>query len=75
LMPSKTSDDAANALRVAFVEMWKDPQFLAAYSNVIKTEPIMVTAQDGQRVLADLAKVPDGIKQYVTKYIADMTAK
>jgi tripartite-type tricarboxylate transporter receptor subunit TctC len=75
LMPPKTSNEAASALRAAFVEMWKDPEFLAAYSRVIKTEPIMVSAQDGQRVLADLAKVPDGIKQYVTKYIAEMTAK
>ncbi len=58
-----------------FIEMWKDPQFLAAYSNIIKTEPMMVTAQEGQQVLAGLATVPDDVKSFVVKYIADMTAK
>lgn len=75
LTPPKTPDETVAVLRASFIEMWKDPQFLAAYSNVIKTEPIMVSAQDGQQVLADLAKVPDDIKQYVAKYIADMTSK
>ena len=75
LVPPKTPDDVVAVLQAAFIEMWKDPQFLAAYSNVIKTEPIMVTAQEGQQVLAGLANVPDDVKSFVVKYIADMTAK
>ena len=75
LMPPKTNAEATATLRAAFIEMWKDPQFLAAYSNVIKTDPVMVSAQDGQQVLTDLAKVPVEIKQYIAKYVADMTSK
>ena len=39
-------------MRSAFVEMWKDPKFLADYSKVIKTEPILVSGSDGQEILA-----------------------
>jgi tripartite-type tricarboxylate transporter receptor subunit TctC len=75
LVPPKTPDEAVSVLRAAFIEMWKDPEFLAAYSNIIKTEPVMVTAQEGQHVLAGLATVSDDVKNFVVKYIADMTAK
>jgi len=35
----------------------------------------MVTPQEGQDVLAGLAKVPSNTKDFVTRYIAGMTAK
>ena len=75
MMPPKTTPEAVAVMRRAFVEMWKDPQFLAAYSNLIKTEPVMVSADEGQHVLAGLASIPSDIKNFVVKYIADMTAK
>ena len=75
LMPPKTPDDVAATMRSAFTAMWKDPQFLADYSKVIKTEPILVTAQDGQAILAGLKDVPPEIKAYLAKYIANMTSK
>jgi hypothetical protein len=75
LMPPKTTDEAVAAMRAAFIEMWKDPQFLADYSRVIHTEPVMVTAQEGQDILAGLGKVHGAIKDFLVKYIADMTAK
>ncbi len=75
VMPPHTTPDAVAAMRAAFTEMWQDPKFLAAYSNVIKTDPVMVTAKDGQDILAGLARVPSRVKEFVLKYIADMTAK
>lgn len=75
LMPPKTPDAAADALRSAFTEMWKNPEFLASYSKVINTEPILVTAPEGQQVLAGLGKVRSDIKSYLSKYVADMTSK
>ena len=75
MMPPKTSDEAVATMRAAFIEMWKSPQFLADYSKVIKTEPILVTAKEGQEVLVGLGKVPSNIKAFLTKYIATMTSK
>jgi hypothetical protein len=75
MMPPKATPEAVAVMRAAFVDMWKDPQFLAAYSNLIKTEPVMVSADEGQKVLAGLASVPSDIKNFTVKYIADMTTK
>jgi tripartite-type tricarboxylate transporter receptor subunit TctC len=75
LMPPNTPDDVAATMRSAFIAMWKAPQFLADYSRVIKTEPILVTAQEGQEVLTGLKDVRSDVKQFLTKYIADMTSK
>ena len=75
LMPPKASDEAIGILRSAFAEMWKNPQFLADYSRVIKTEPILVSGSEGQEILADLGKVRPEIKDYLVDYMSRMTSK
>jgi hypothetical protein len=75
VMPPKTPDAAAAVMRSAFTEMWKDPKFLADYSRVVNSEPILVTAQEGEQILAGLASVPSDVKEFLTKYIANMTSK
>jgi tripartite-type tricarboxylate transporter receptor subunit TctC len=75
MMPPKTSDEAVATMRSAFVEMWKNPQFLADYSKVIKTEPILVTGQEGQEVLTGLGKVRSDIKDFLVEYTNRMTSK
>jgi hypothetical protein len=75
VMPPKTLDDAATVMRAAFTEMWKDPKFLADYSRVVNTEPVLVTAQEGEAILAGLASVPSDVKEFLAKYIANMTSK
>jgi hypothetical protein len=75
LMPPNSSEKAVAGMRSAFAEMWKDQQFLADYSKMIGTEPILVSAQDGQNILAGLAKVPNDIRSFLEKYIANLTAK
>ena len=75
MMPPKSSGEAVAIMRTAFVEMWKNPQFLADYSKVIKTEPVLVTGAEGQEVLSGLAKVPNEIKEFLVKYTDSMTSK
>lgn len=75
LMPPKTSDEAVAMMRSAFVEMWKNPQFLSDYSKVIKTEPILVTGQEGQEVLAGLGRVRNEVKDFLLEYTNRMTSK
>src|SRR5262249_15034965 len=43
LLPPKTTDEATSVMRAALIDLWKDEKFLADYSKVIKTEPILVT--------------------------------
>ena len=73
MMPPKSSDEAVTTMRAAFAEMWKSPQFLADYSKVIKTEPILVSGAEGQEVLNGLATVSNEIKDFLIKYTTNMT--
>lgn len=72
--PPKAPDEAVATLRSAFAEMWKNPQFLADYSRIIKTEPILVSGAEGQQVLADLGKVPQKYKEYLVNLTGRMTS-
>jgi hypothetical protein len=71
--PPKASPETVAILRSAFAEMWKNPQFLADYSRIIKTQPILVTGAEGQEVLAALGSVPEKYKEYLTATVAKMT--
>jgi hypothetical protein len=68
LMPPKTADEAVAAMRSAFVELWKDPQFVRDYSNIVKTAPILVSGQEGQEILAAVGKIKPEIKAFITDY-------
>jgi tripartite-type tricarboxylate transporter receptor subunit TctC len=71
--PPKAPPEAIAVLRTAFTEMWKSPQFLADYSRIIKTEPILVTGAEGQEVLAALGSVPEKYKEYLNATVGKMT--
>ncbi len=68
LLPPKNADEATAVMRSAFVDLWKDQKFLADYSKVIKTEPILVTGSEGQAVLAGLGNVRDEMKDFIVQY-------
>jgi hypothetical protein len=73
LMPPKSSPEAIGIMRTAFNELWKDQKFLADYSKVIKTEPILVTGEDGQSILSGVANVRPEITSYLADYVAKLT--
>jgi hypothetical protein len=68
LMPPKTSGEAVAIMRSAFVEMWKSPDFIRDYSRVLKTEPILVSGEDAQAIVAALATVKPEIKTFLVDY-------
>ena len=55
-------------MRAAFVEMWKDPDFIRDYSKVLKTDPILVSGEEAQEIVAALAKVKPEIKAFLLDY-------
>jgi tripartite-type tricarboxylate transporter receptor subunit TctC len=68
LMPPKTPDEPVALLRSAFVELWKDRDFIRDYSNVVKTKPILVTGEEAQQMVAALGKVKPEIKAFLLDY-------
>jgi len=75
MMPPKSSGEAVSIMRTAFVDMWKNPQFLADYSKVIKTEPVLVTGAEGQETLNGLATASSEIKEFLVNYTNNMTSR
>jgi hypothetical protein len=74
-MPPKSPADVVAVMRSAFDELWQDQDFLAGYAKVLATKPIMVSGADGQGILADLAKVPRQIKDFLITYTNRVTEK
>jgi tripartite-type tricarboxylate transporter receptor subunit TctC len=68
LMPPNSPDEAVAIIRAAFVELWQDPQFIHDYSNVVKTEPILVSGEEGQQLLAAVGKIRPEIRAFITEY-------
>jgi tripartite-type tricarboxylate transporter receptor subunit TctC len=68
VMPPKTSDEAVAEMRSAFIELGRDPQFVRDYSNVVKTQPILVSGEEGQQFLAAVGKIKPEIKAFITDY-------
>jgi tripartite-type tricarboxylate transporter receptor subunit TctC len=68
LMPPKTTGEPVAVMRSAFVGMWKDPAFIRDYSNIVKTEPILVSGEEAQDIVAALGKVKPEIKAFLVDY-------
>lgn len=75
LMPPNSSPEAVAAMRAAFIDMWKDSAFLADYSKVIKSEPILVSGADGQDILSGVGKVRREVVDFLTGYATRLTAR
>ena len=75
MMPPKADDNAVAIMRSAFVDLWKDPQFIADYSRVEASQPTLVTGSEGQKILAELSAVRPQIKDFLIDYTNRMTAK
>ncbi len=68
LMPPKTPHEPVMLMRSAFVELWKNRDFIRDYSNVVKTKPILVTGEEAQEMVAALGKVKPEIKTFLLDY-------
>jgi hypothetical protein len=75
LLPPKTPADTVATMRKAFQDMWTDRAFLADYARVMKTEPVLISGDDGQKLLADIGAVPKPIKDFLVDYSTRMTSK
>jgi tripartite-type tricarboxylate transporter receptor subunit TctC len=68
VMPPKAPEEAVNVMRSAFVELWRDAAFIRDYSNIIKTDPVLVTGHEGQAIFAELGNIKPQIKSFITEY-------
>jgi hypothetical protein len=67
-MPPKAPKEAADVLKTAMVELWKDPNFIRDYAKVVKSDPVLVRGEDGEEIMAALGKVRPQIKSFLRDY-------
>jgi hypothetical protein len=67
-MPPKTVPEAVDIMRAAFVDLWKNPEFIRDYANVVKTDPILLSGAEAQEIVAALARVKPEIKAFLLDY-------
>jgi tripartite-type tricarboxylate transporter receptor subunit TctC len=74
-MPPNAPDAAVAELRRAVEKMAKDPQFIAQYEKVALTPAHFVFGADGERVIADLKKVPPAMVTFFNQYIESNSSR
>ncbi len=75
LLPPKTPANITATMRKAFKDLWADKDFLADYARVMKTEPVLVSGEDGQKILAGLAGIQPKIKEFLVDYTNKLGGK
>ena len=68
LMPPKSAPEAVTIMRAAFVDLWKDRDFIRDYANIVKTSPILVTGEEAQDIVGALASIKPEIKTFLLDY-------
>jgi tripartite-type tricarboxylate transporter receptor subunit TctC len=68
VMPPHTTNAAVAEMRSAFIELGKDPQFIHDYSNVVKTQPMLISGEEGQQFMAAVGKIKPEIKAFIADY-------
>lgn len=72
MMPPKATGEPVTILRTAFVDLWKDQDFIRDYSNVVKATPLMRTGSEAQEIIAALGNVKPEIKSFIVDYTSKL---
>ena len=75
MMPPKTPAEPVAIMRQAFVDMWKDQDFVRDYTNIVKTRPILRTGAEAQEIIAALGSVKPEIRTFMLDYTNKLVAK
>ena len=67
-MPPKSPKEAADVLKNAITDLWKNPSFIRDYAKVVKSDPVLVSGEDGAAIMAALGKVRPEIKSFLVEY-------
>jgi tripartite-type tricarboxylate transporter receptor subunit TctC len=67
LMPKGTPNAAVAEMRKAFVDVSEDKDFRAEYKRIIKIDPEMVSAQQGEELFASMRKVKPETSEVLKK--------
>ncbi len=71
-MPPKTNKAAVVTMRAAIESLWKDEAFLKDYAKAVRSDPVLVSGQEGEAIMASLASVGPDIRTFLKDYGNDL---
>lgn len=70
--PPGTPKEALQELRKGFVSLWEDKDFIADYSKAVRTKPVLVKGEDGEKIIAQLGTIKPEMKTFIADYLQKM---
>lgn len=67
-MPPKANKEAVGIMRAAIISLWKDQNFIRDYSKAVRSNPVLVSGEDGEGIMSGLAKVKPEIRAFLKDY-------
>ena len=67
-MPPKANKEAVAIMRAAIGSLWKDQNFVKDYAKAVRSDPVLVSGQDGEAIMAGLANVGPDIRSFLKDY-------
>jgi hypothetical protein len=67
-MPPKANKEAVAIMRAAIVSLWKDQAFIKDYAKAVRSDPVMVSGEDGEVIMSGLAKVKPEIRKFLKEF-------
>jgi hypothetical protein len=74
-MPPKANKEAVSVMRAAIESLWKDQAFIKNYAKAVRSDPVLVSGQDGEAIMAGMAKVGPDIRNFLKDYGNNLTKR
>jgi tripartite-type tricarboxylate transporter receptor subunit TctC len=74
-MPPKANKEAVSVMRAAIESLWKDQAFIKNYAKAVRSDPVLVSGQEGEAIMAGMAKVGPDIRNFLKDYGNNLTKR
>ncbi|MFW5835245.1 MAG: Bug family tripartite tricarboxylate transporter substrate binding protein, partial [Pseudomonadota bacterium] len=74
-LPPDAPDEAVEILREAFVALSQDPDFVEEYVSVVKNQPSMVVAADGEAIIDELANIDEETRAFLAAFVDEIAQR
>ena len=74
-MPPKANKEAVATMRAAIVSLWKDQNFIRDYAKAVRSDPVLVSGEDGEAIMKGLATVTPEIRTFLKNFGDDLAKR
>jgi tripartite-type tricarboxylate transporter receptor subunit TctC len=65
-LPPKAPKEATDTIRAAMIALEKDKGFIETYQKVVRSPPMFVSGEEGQKIMGRLATVKPEVRQFLS---------